>query len=83
MAAQRLSPGLKSGLILEEARKFGYTRNGEMFSASQMANLALHVLQCDATTLGTEDDCSTIRTIISTITDGNFILIPYVILMSY
>lgn len=76
MAAQRFSPGLSSEVILEEARKNGYTKSGEMFSAAQMAELATRVLHCNATVITTEDNENTIREIVSSIIDGNLVLIP-------
>ena len=83
MAAQKLNPSLIPESILEEAKRKYYTKSGEMFSATDMANLAISCLQCKATTMSTEDEQRTLHAISSAILDGNFVLVPYVHALGY
>lgn len=61
--------------ILDLAKHSNFTKEGEMFSAFNMANLAATLLDCDAFVI--DDLYDNKETILSNICDGYPILIPY------
>lgn len=65
--------------ILHEAKERAFTKNGEMFSASNMLELANSVTNFKAKILSDEDDIK--RSVLFDCLNGDHLLVPYAFLL--